>query len=80
MKKFAFAFLAIIVIVSLFLTGCGAVGPTEAQVAADLCLRGNQAACNFHTALVEFEKATENLSAAREAYNASIKTPTPGGK
>ncbi len=80
--------LAILVIaISFSLVGCA---PTEAEKAADACLRGNEAACKYHAALLKFEaeeaafkeaeKAFEKAEAAKDqakkAYEASLK-PSP---
>lgn len=74
--KVILTLIGVLVIVSLVLAACG-TGPTEAQVAADRCLRGNKAACKFHKELVEFEQAKEDLAKAREEYDNSLVTPTP---
>ncbi len=75
-KKITFTLLALLLILSLLSTGCTA-GPTEAQVAADLCRRGNEKACTFHDELLNMEKAVASLEKAREAYEGSLTTPTP---
>jgi len=81
--------LALLVIaISTSLVGCG---PTESQKAADECLRGNQKACEYHAALIEFEAAEavfkeaerakevaeKEKNSAKKAYEASLKTPKP---
>lgn len=79
MKRFA-VLVAVLMIASLVLSACGTIGPTEAQVAADQCLRGNAAACEYHSALLNMEEAQVRLDAAKTAYQASLATPEPGGE
>jgi hypothetical protein len=74
-KKIIIAFVLLAILLTT-LTGCGA-GPTEAQQAADLCMRGNNAACDYHAALLQMEKATADLAAAKVPYEESRKAPTP---
>jgi len=86
MKKFSILLATIMVAAAMLLSACGGGDASETQVAADLCLRGNEAACRYHAALVEFERAEQELALSKEAYEASLLppkesvTPTPEEK